>query len=259
MNKQFFDIQIKSSERVKNLGEVFTPEKYIHQMLDLLDKSIWPDINKIFFEPTCGHGNFVLAVLQRRLDAFYKKAFRDKIKNPTTYAITASLNTIYAIDIKVDNIFECRQRVLNQILDFYLTTQRKIFYVTNLSAKDQEFLAHVLCCLVWHINQNEAISSLYQDKKKVTENSFKTKIENEWVNQKKTKLINFEKPWVNHFAETNNSTNLLFEKSKKVTTAILNKKNIDFRKFKEFAFAKNSLMNHSFGLDIDFKKKKIFS
>ena len=56
----------RSRSRIRNLGEVFTPEKYVYQMLDMLDKSVWSSDNVIFFEPTCGHGNFVVAIVQKR-------------------------------------------------------------------------------------------------------------------------------------------------------------------------------------------------
>ena len=46
-------IHHRSKNRIRDFGEVFTPEKYVNQMLDMLDKSVWTDANTIFYEPTC--------------------------------------------------------------------------------------------------------------------------------------------------------------------------------------------------------------
>jgi len=71
----------RSKRRIRNLGEVFTPRKCIEGMFDLLEESVWSDENIIFFEPTCGHGNFVVAVAERRFNAFFKKFKYEKKKN----------------------------------------------------------------------------------------------------------------------------------------------------------------------------------
>ena len=44
----------RSKNRIRDSGEVFTYEKYVNQMLDMLDKSVWTDINIFFYEPICG-------------------------------------------------------------------------------------------------------------------------------------------------------------------------------------------------------------
>ena len=46
----------RSRQRIQHLGEVFTPEKYVQQMLDMLGKLVWTSTDTVFFEPTCGHG-----------------------------------------------------------------------------------------------------------------------------------------------------------------------------------------------------------
>ena len=66
-------IHHRSKKRIRDYGEVFTPKKYVNQMLDMLDKSVWADTNVVFFEPTCGHGNFVEAIVKKRLNAFLQK------------------------------------------------------------------------------------------------------------------------------------------------------------------------------------------
>lgn len=61
---------VKSVERVRDLGEVFTPASTVKAMLDLLPASMWvPHPSPTFLEPSCGDGNFLVAILVRKLDA----------------------------------------------------------------------------------------------------------------------------------------------------------------------------------------------
>ena len=62
----------RSRARIRDFGEVFTPDKYVEDMLDLLGKdckNIWRNERYVFFEPCCGYGNIVLAIYRRRLEA----------------------------------------------------------------------------------------------------------------------------------------------------------------------------------------------
>ena len=58
----------RSLERVKELGEVFTPLSSVEDMLKLLSdgkKGFWSDENHVFFEPNCGHGNIVIGIYRK--------------------------------------------------------------------------------------------------------------------------------------------------------------------------------------------------
>ena len=50
-------MQIKSKHRVANHGEVFTSEREVNSMLDLV-KQETERIDSRFLEPACGDGNF---------------------------------------------------------------------------------------------------------------------------------------------------------------------------------------------------------
>ena len=73
--------QIKSKERVAQRGEVFTAEREVNAMLDLVkNECLRPDSR--FLEPACGDGNFLSAILRRKLAELrrkYKKSPRDMI------------------------------------------------------------------------------------------------------------------------------------------------------------------------------------
>ena len=84
IKQNLLDIKFhRSRDRIRSLGEVFTPEKYVFQMLDMLDRYVWSDIDTVFFEPTCGHGNFVVAIAQRRLKKAVQKGKMFHIPNIT--------------------------------------------------------------------------------------------------------------------------------------------------------------------------------
>ncbi len=62
----------RSKDRIKDLGEVFTPSSYVEDMLNLLVKDkrdLWSDEQISFFEPCSGHGNIVLAITNRNFKA----------------------------------------------------------------------------------------------------------------------------------------------------------------------------------------------
>jgi len=63
---------IKSKKRVVDHGEVFTPRWLVEKILDLV-KGEAGRIDSRFLEPSCGIGNFLVPVLQRKLSAVEAK------------------------------------------------------------------------------------------------------------------------------------------------------------------------------------------
>ncbi len=102
--------QIKSKERVAAHGEVFTSEREVNAMLDLVENEcLRPDSR--FLEPACGDGNFLSAILKRKLSELrrkYKKSPRDYEK----LAIVA-IGSLYGVDILNDNVEICRERLFS--------------------------------------------------------------------------------------------------------------------------------------------------
>ena len=186
----------RSRSRIRDLGEVFTPEKYVNQMLDMLDKSVWTNTNVVFYEPTCGHGNFVLAIVKRRLDAFFKQAKRKRIKNPHFYAVANTLNNIWAIDIDSKNIKLCQERVISLTFSFL---KEKGAISNILTKKNMDFLTHVFCCIDWQIHQNEALSCLEKDTLKAKQSAEQANVSRKWMKKNKHLPINFEMSWCQYF------------------------------------------------------------
>jgi len=100
--------QVKSKQRVADHGEVFTNEREVNAMLDLV-KQETERIDSRFLEPACGEGAFLKEILRRKLNVVstrYKKSPFDYER----YSIIA-LTSIYGVDIMEDNAEICRQNL----------------------------------------------------------------------------------------------------------------------------------------------------
>lgn len=104
--------QIKSRKRVQEHAEVFTAEREVNAMLDLVnDELLRPE--STFLEPACGEGNFTVKILERKLTAIIKT-------NPENYRYFAliALSGIYAIELLPDNVKIARRRMLETFVAF---------------------------------------------------------------------------------------------------------------------------------------------
>jgi site-specific DNA-methyltransferase (adenine-specific) len=88
--------------RIKSYGEVYTQEKEVNNMLDLV-----ADFSLRFFEPGCGSGNFLIELLHRKVSA--------------GLTVSDALSTLYGIDILEDNITHTRQRLLDAAIQYGLS------------------------------------------------------------------------------------------------------------------------------------------
>jgi hypothetical protein len=127
---------VKSVERVRDLGEVFTPAETVQAMLDLLPAEMWaPHPSPTYLEPSCGDGNFIVAILDRKLDrvaddweagALPAGADREALQ----FHALEALASVYAIDISPDNIIGgtpghevgARERLINHLRRWFTET-----------------------------------------------------------------------------------------------------------------------------------------
>ena len=88
---------IKTKDRIKANGEVFTPKWLVQEMLDKLPEDVWePD--KTFLEPAAGDGNFVEAILREKVSRGH-----DPYK---------ALSTVYAVELMEDNVMKTKWRAI---------------------------------------------------------------------------------------------------------------------------------------------------
>ena len=89
-----------SLENVKSQGEVMTPSHIVDAMLAQIDPTAWKDPAYVFLEPCCGTGNFLVAILEKRIK--------------TLHNVEKALNTIIAMDINPDTLETARRRLLKR-------------------------------------------------------------------------------------------------------------------------------------------------
>jgi len=109
--------QIKSKQRVVDHGEVFTSDREVNAMLDLV-KQETDRIESRFLEPACGTGNFLIEVLRRKLDVVETRYKKSKLEYER-YAVLA-VSSIYGVDILEDNVIHCRERLFEYFDQRYI-------------------------------------------------------------------------------------------------------------------------------------------
>jgi len=82
--------------RVKDTGEVFTPDSLVQKMLDQIGID-WdnPPQDKMCLDPTCGTGAFLTALAKRGIP----------------------INMIYGVELMLDNVAITKQRLTDIFLD----------------------------------------------------------------------------------------------------------------------------------------------
>jgi hypothetical protein len=99
---------VKSRDRVRDHGEVFTAQREVNAMLDLV-KQETERIDSRFLEPACGDGNFLAEILRRKLEVVKSRYS----KNPADYERYAviAVTSIYGVELLSDNVEDCRNRM----------------------------------------------------------------------------------------------------------------------------------------------------
>lgn len=86
-----------AKQAIKQRGEVFTPTPLVNEMLSKLPPELFTNPEKTFLDNSCGNGQFLAAVLERKMQSGipYRQA----------------LGTIYGVEIDAANAKECRERL----------------------------------------------------------------------------------------------------------------------------------------------------
>lgn len=109
---------MKSRSRVKSHGEVFTPRYMVERMLDLVreDLEASPDfVDKTFLEPAAGDGNFLVAILRRKLRAIEQQYPAEEWPRESLFALAS----IYGIELLEDNHRDAKAIMLLDFLSFH--------------------------------------------------------------------------------------------------------------------------------------------
>ena len=77
---------------------MFTPTKEVIDLVNSYTESEYKDFDQTFLAPSCGDGQFLSEILIR------------KMENGSTFE--QALSTIYGVDLMIDNVDLCRERLL---------------------------------------------------------------------------------------------------------------------------------------------------
>ena len=103
------EVQVKSADRVRAHGEVLTARREVEAMLDLV-KNESERIDSRFLEPACGDGNFLVAILERKLKTVLSRYKSKKVDFEVNLLL--ALASIYGIDLLEDNVQLAIERLL---------------------------------------------------------------------------------------------------------------------------------------------------
>ena len=88
----------RDKTRVKATSEIFTPTELVQEVLNKLPASEFADPTRTFLDNSCGDGQFLSEVLIL------------KVQNGIDFE--TALRSIYGVDMMIDNVQLCRERLL---------------------------------------------------------------------------------------------------------------------------------------------------
>lgn len=162
--------QVKSKQRVFDHGEVFTAEREVNAMLDLV-KPETERIDSRFLEPACGEGAFLIEILRRKLEVV-KSRYGKSPYDYERYAVLA-VTSIYGVDILQDNVEICRQR-LYELWDKAYTANAKA-QANEQCREVVRFILrkNILCGDALTMRQSDGKPIIFAEWSLVTENQIK--------------------------------------------------------------------------------------
>lgn len=108
--------QVRSRDRVRDLAEVFTHQREVDAILDMIPDA-FAALDVKFLEPACGSGNFLSEILRRKLRQVAKADCRSQ--EQYEHRLLRAVGSIYGVDVSADNVAEARGRMAHVLLDHY--------------------------------------------------------------------------------------------------------------------------------------------
>lgn len=108
---------IKSVNRVKDHGEVFTPKKIVNLMIDQPEiKAKTNELRATFLEPSAGEGAFLTELLARKLETALRES-----RDARSFGVNCliGLSSLYGIELLEDNVEVLVMNMNDTFRDFY--------------------------------------------------------------------------------------------------------------------------------------------
>lgn len=162
--------QTKSKQRVADHGEVFTADREVKAMCDLV-KQETERIESRFLEPACGSGNFLAEVLSRKL-AVVKSRYGKSPADYEKYSVLA-ITSIYGVELLQDNAAECRERLFALWDEAYTANNRQAADDQCREAVRFILKKNILCGDALTLRQADGSPIIFAEWSLVTENQIK--------------------------------------------------------------------------------------
>ena len=112
------ETNVKNKKRVRDFGEVFTPQWLVEEMLNLpCIKESCENIETTFLEPSAGEGAFLIAILKHKLETV-SIFYNNDIQQYEQYSLYA-LSTLYGVELLQDNVEKCIVNLFETYLNYY--------------------------------------------------------------------------------------------------------------------------------------------
>lgn len=145
---------IKSVDRVKGHGEVFTPKSVVDLMLnqpEIIAKINTPQAT--FLEPAAGEGAFLVAILERKL-----KYAAEESKNAREFGNNALLvlSTLYGIELLEDNV----EMLVMNMNETFSNSYRELAMTCFKTAPDQKVYHSAKVIIRANMAQGDALKKV---------------------------------------------------------------------------------------------------
>lgn len=134
--------QVKSKKRVADHGEVFTNQREVRAMCDMVIQET-ERVDSRFLEPACGDGNFLIEILKRKLN-IVKKKYKKSIYDYERFSLLA-MGSLYGVELLEDNVIACRKRLYDYWYSEYKAISKKE-YDDKVSKSALYILEHNIIC-----------------------------------------------------------------------------------------------------------------
>lgn len=111
--------QIKSKERVEKFAEVFTAQREVEAMCNIIPDEMY-EPRTTYLEPTCGEGVFLLEILRRKFK---------RCKSRKDYS--TAINSIYGMDIQTDNVKITIENIISLCEEYFKPSKADIETINN--------------------------------------------------------------------------------------------------------------------------------
>lgn len=145
---------VKSKERTKKYGEVFTPRWLAEKMIDLaMPDGDMSELDATVFEPCCGEGAFITCVLRRKLARAKTPAQRLR-----------ACQTCYGMDIQFDNVLACREKLAKIAIDAGVDAwDARFVFARNVIHGDMIFFPMIARFYDWKTGEWTTLEKMAQD------------------------------------------------------------------------------------------------